>query len=58
VVGAPEEMTSTKFDVYSMGVYPGNAPGEFGFSRALELFFKNELTEKFLESAAKFIPHR
>lgn len=58
VAGAPEEMTSTKFDVYSMGVYPENAPGEYGFSRALELFSKNELTEKFLKSAARFIPHR
>ena len=58
VEGAPIEMTSRKFDVYSQSVTPFSADHEFGFLRALELFAVDELDEEFLQEGSTFIPHR
>ena len=58
VNGAPEEMTSRKFDVYSMPIRTETAFEEYGFITAIELFAKGELTEKYLQQCANYIPHR
>ena len=58
VEGAPEEMVSTDYDVYSMPIDSDTAFDEHGFITAVELFSDGKLTEQFLEHAANFIPHR
>ena len=58
VEGAPTEMTSRKFDVYSISVESEGAFEPYGFITAIELFSNGKLTEKFLKHAANFIPHR
>jgi hypothetical protein len=58
VEGAPVEMTSHDFDVYSQSVTETNASHEFGFVKALELLSAGELDEEFLIEGSTFIPHR
>lgn len=58
VDGAPVEMTSRKFDVYSQSVTNASAEHPFGFIRALELFAQGRLDEDFLREGSTFIPHR